>query len=247
MNRLAERVAVVTGGATGIGQAFCVGLAKEGAKVAAADLVDGAETVEKVEAVGGEAWSLEVDVTSQASTQEMAEQVMERFGRIDILVNNAGIYPALPFHEMTFEDWKNVLAVNLDGLFLCSKAVYPHMMAQTYGRIVNISSGTVFMGTPNFAHYVTTKAGVIGFTRTLATEAGEFGITVNAIAPGLTATRTVLDSPLGEMLEGIISMQALKRRQEPEDLVGALLFFVTDEGAFVTGQTIAVDGGLTRH
>ena len=247
MNRLAERVAIVTGGANGIGQAFCVGLAREGAKVAVADLVDGAETVEKVEAVGGEARSLNVDVTSQASTQDMAEQVMERFGRIDILVNNAGIYPALSFQEMSFEDWKKVLAVNLDGIFLCSKSVYPHMMAQTYGRIVNISSGTVFLGTPHFAHYVTTKAGVIGFTRTLATEAGEFGITVNAIAPGLTATRTVLDGPLGDMFEGIISMQALKRRQEPEDLVGALLFFVTDEGAFVTGQTIAVDGGLTRH
>jgi NAD(P)-dependent dehydrogenase (short-subunit alcohol dehydrogenase family) len=247
MNRLDERVAIVTGGAKGIGQAFCVGLAKEGAKVAVADLLDGSETVEKVKAVGGEALALKVDVTSEASTQEMAQQVMDHFGRIDILVNNAGIYPALPFQDMSFEDWKRVLAVNLDGIFLCTKAVYPHMMAQHYGRIVNISSGTVFLGSPNFAHYVTTKAGVIGFTRTLATEAGEYGITVNAIAPGLTATRTVVDGPLGTMLEGIIQMQALKRRQEPEDLVGALLFFVTDEGAFVTGQTIAVDGGLARH
>lgn len=247
MNRLDERVAIVTGGASGIGQAFCVALAKEGAKVAVADLVDGTETVEKIKAVGGEARAVKVDVTNEASTQEMAQQVMGHFGRIDILVNDAGIYPASPFQEMSFESWKKVLAVNLDGLFLCSKAVYPHMMAQHYGRIVNISSGTVFLGTPYFAHYVTTKAGVIGFTRTLATEAGEFGITVNAIAPGLTATKTVLDSPLGDMFEGIIPMQALKRRQEPEDLVGALLFFVTDEGAFVTGQTIAVDGGLTRH
>jgi len=247
MKRLAERVAIVTGGANGIGQAFCVGLASDGAKVVVADIEEPAETIGKVEAVGGEAWGLEVDVTDQASTQEMARRVMEQAGRIDILVNNAGIYPTVPFQELSFDDWKKVLAINLDGVFLCSKAVYPHMMAQSYGRIVNISSGTVFLGTPGFAHYVTTKAGVIGFTRTLAGEAGDFGITVNAIAPGLTATRTVLDGPLGELFEGIISGQALKRRQEPEDLVGALLFFVTDEGSFVTGQTIAVDGGLTRH
>jgi NAD(P)-dependent dehydrogenase (short-subunit alcohol dehydrogenase family) len=247
MSRLEGRVAVVTGGAKGIGQAFCVGLAKEGAKVVAADLLDGSHTVDKVKEVGGEALALKVDVTSEPSAQEMAETVMEKFGRIDILVNNAGIYPALPFKDMSYADWKKVLTINLDGIFLCTKAVYPHMMAQEYGRIVNISSGTVFLGSPNFAHYVTTKAGVIGFTRTLASEAGEYGITVNAIAPGLTATKTVLDSPLGDMLEPIIEMQAIKRRQEPEDLVGALLFFVTDEGAFVTGQTIAVDGGLTRH
>ncbi len=247
MKRLDSKVALVTGGAKGIGQAFCTALAKEGAKVVVADILEGHQTAEKVKAVGGEALTLKVDVTSEVSTQEMAKAVIDNFGRIDILVNNAGIYPAIPFQDMSFEDWKKVLAVNLDGIFLSTKAVYPHMMAQEYGRIVNISSGTVFLGTPNFAHYVTTKAGVIGFTRTLASEAGEYGITVNAIAPGLTATDTVLEGPLGGMFDQIIQMQAIKRRQEPEDLVGALLFFVTDAGAFVTGQTIAVDGGTTRH
>jgi 3-oxoacyl-[acyl-carrier protein] reductase len=247
MKRLDGKVAIVTGGAKGIGQAFCIALAKEGAKVVIADILDGNQTTEKITAVGGEVLALKVDVTSEVSTQEMAKAVIDNFGRIDILVNNAGIYPPIPFKDMDFTDWKKVLTVNLDGIFLSTKAVYPHMMAQKSGRIVNISSGTVFLGTPNFAHYVTTKAGVIGFTRTLATEAGEYGITVNAIAPGLTATDTALDGPLGGLFDQIIQMQAIKRRQEPEDLAGALLFFVTDEGAFVTGQTIAVDGGITRH
>jgi NAD(P)-dependent dehydrogenase (short-subunit alcohol dehydrogenase family) len=237
----------VTGGASGIGQAFCAGLGKEGAKVVVADILDGSETVDKVKKLGCEALALNVDVTSESSAHEMAEAVMEQFGRIDILVNNAGIYPAMPFKDTSYADWKKVLSINLDGIYLCTEAVYPHMMTAEYGRIVTMSSGTVFLGTPMMVPYVTTKAGVIGFTRSLASEAGEYGITVNAIAPGLTATQTVLDSPLGDMFEGIIEQQAIKRRQEPEDLVGALLFLVTDEGAFVTGQTIAVDGGLVRH
>jgi NAD(P)-dependent dehydrogenase (short-subunit alcohol dehydrogenase family) len=247
MNRLDGRVAVVTGGASGIGQAYCGGLGKEGATVVVADVLDASETIDQVKKLGCEALALNVDVTSESSTQEMARVVMERFGRIDILVNNAGIYPVVSFADMSYADWTKVLRINLDGMFLATKAVYPHMMAAKYGRIVNISSGTVFLGTPMMVHYVATKGGVIGFTRSLATEAGEHGITVNAIAPGLTATKTVLEGPLSGLIDGIIDQQAIKRRQEPEDLVGALLFFVTDEGAFVTGQTIAVDGGLVRH
>lgn len=247
MDRLSSRVAIVTGGATGIGQAFCVALAKEGAKVVVADIKDAKETLEKIEANASVGLAIQVDVTDEKATLQMAKEVREKFGRIDILVNNAGIYPPQAFQDMTFADWKRVLTINLDGIFLSTKAVYPIMQEQKYGRIVSISSGTVFLGTPNFTHYVTTKAGVIGFTRTLATEAGAHGITVNAIAPGLTATNTVLEGPLGAMVDPIIQMQAIKRRQEPDDLVGALLFFVSDEGAFVTGQTIAVDGGLVRH
>jgi NAD(P)-dependent dehydrogenase (short-subunit alcohol dehydrogenase family) len=245
--RLADKVAIVTGGAKGIGQAFCVGLAREGAKVVIADIADSSSTAEKVNQVLGEALILTVDVTSESSTESMARKVMDKYGHIDILVNNAGIYPTMPFKDMTFNDWKKVLAVNLDGLFLTTRAVYPYMIAQKSGRIVNISSGTFFRGTPNMAHYVTTKAGAIGFTRTLATEAGEYGITVNAIAPGLVATQTVLDGPQAKQLESTIQLQSLKRRQEPEDLVGTLLYLVTDEGAFVTGQTLAVNGGLAKY
>ncbi|MDX9785697.1 MAG: 3-oxoacyl-ACP reductase family protein [Desulfobacterales bacterium] len=247
MKRLKNRVAIVTGCAGGIGQSFCVGMAKEGAKVVATDLLSTDETVEKVKSAGGDILALQVDVTSEDSTLKMARQVMNHFGRIDILVNNAGIYPVSPFQDIRFENWKKVTSVNLDGVFLCTKAVYPHMMAQNYGRIVNISSVSVFLGSPSLTPYVTTKAGIIGFTRALASEAGEYGITVNAIAPGLTATKTMLEGSLGAILDKTIKMQALKRRLEPDDLLGALLFLVTDGGDFVTGQTLAVDGGLTRH
>lgn len=245
--RLLEKIAIVTGGAKGIGQVFCTGLAREGAKVVIADIIDGQETANKVNQSGGETLVLIVDVTSEASTREMARKVIDKYGHIDILVNNAGIYPTMRFKEMTFPDWRRVLAVNLDGLFLATKAVYPYMTAQKSGRIVNISSGMFFRGSPNKIHYVTSKGGVIGFTRALATEAGEYGITVNAIAPGLVATQTVLDGPEAKLLENTIREQSLKRRQEPEDLVGTLLYLVTDEGAFVTGQTIAVNGGLVKY
>ena len=247
MKRLDGKVAIVTGGAKGIGRAFCCGLAKEGASVVIADILDGSETEKMVNELGFESLILKVDVTQEESTQKMAAASFERFGRIDILVNNAGIYPPVPFKDLSLAEWKKVLAVNLDGIFLSTKAVLPYMTEAKFGRIVNISSTSVFSGTPGFAHYVTSKAGVIGFTRALASELGEFGITVNTIAPGLVASETVLKGPLVSAFEQVIQKQAIKRRQEPEDLVGALLFLVSNDGAFVTGQTIAVDGGLSRH
>lgn len=247
MGRLDGRVAIVTGGASGMGRACCLGLAKEGATVVVADILDAGETVEEVKALGSKGLPVHVDVTKEEPTMKMAVSVAGEFGRIDILVNNAGIYPKATFAAMDFSDWKRVLAVDLDGVFLCTKAVYPFMVKQRFGRIVNISSDLVFMGSTQFVHYASAKAGVMGFTNALAAEAGEYGITVNAIAPGLVATETVLRRPGGAGFEFVVPMQAINRRQEPEDIVGAVLFFVSDEGSFVTGQTIAVDGGLTRH
>jgi 3-oxoacyl-[acyl-carrier protein] reductase len=179
----------------------------------------------------------------------MAQAALERFGRIDGLVNNAAMYqrPAVargPFEELSVEEWDRVMAVNLRGVFLCSRAVVPAMKKQQYGKIVNISSATVHAGTPRFAHYVTSKAGVIGFTRVLARELGEFNITVNAIAPGLTQSLEDPDEAVIAYHEQRRQQRSIKRTERPEDLVGAVAFLCSHDSDFITGQTLVVDGGL---
>jgi NAD(P)-dependent dehydrogenase (short-subunit alcohol dehydrogenase family) len=247
MKRLDQKVAIVTGGSKGIGKAFCLALAAEGAKVAIVARHGASDTVEKIKSAGGEALAITGDISNADDMQRMAKAVTSEFGRIDILVNNATISKLIKFKDMTFEDWRKVLAVNLDGLFLCTKAVYPYMMKQQYGRIINISSTAFFRGAPDAVEYVTTKGGIIGFTRGLATEAAEHGITVNCIAPGFTNTELTSDYPDKDMFKKVIEKQDIKRRGEPEDMVGALLFFASDESAFITGQTLVIDGGIIRN
>lgn len=246
--RLAEKVAIVTGGGRGIGEAYCHGLSKEGAAVIVADInQDAAWRVESaIKSAGGQALGLKVDVSSEDDTQKMAESAMERFGRIDILVNNAGIFPLSPFTELTLEKWRRVMAVNLDGPFLCSKAVVPFMIEKRQGKIINISTECFFMGYGELVDYTAAKAGVVGFTRALAEALGVHGINVNTITPGLTATQILLEEQpynFDPHVEG----QCIKRRQKPEDLIGTLVFLASSDSDMITGQIINVDGGYNKH
>lgn len=245
---LAGKVAIVTGAGGDIGRAIVLRYAEEGARVVVAelkqDLAD--RTAQAVQAAGGEALALATDVSTRLDTETMARRTFEDFGRIDVLVNCAAMFGNVqrkPFYEITEEEWDALMAVNLRGMWLCCKAVFPYMRQQGSGRIINIASGTAFGGTPEFLHYVTSKAGVIGLTRALAREVGEYGINVNAIAPGLTVTSGALATTPPEYMERRAQQGALKRPQVPADLVGTFVYLASERSAFVTGQTIVVDGG----
>jgi len=250
-NQLAGKVAIVTGAARGLGRAFALGYAAEGADVVVVDVADPSATKAAAEKFGVRALALTVDVSSEEQTQRMAQEALKAFGKIDILMNNAAIYELRPFDQLTFAEWKRLMSVNVDGMFLCTKAVAPHMRQQKHGRIINISSGTFWAGTAGFSHYVTSKGAVVGFTRATAAEFGIDGVTVNCIAPGLTQTegmKAIGPAEVQEMMwEQIIAMQAIKRRETPQDLVGAAVFFASDASSFITGQTLCVDGALVKH
>jgi NAD(P)-dependent dehydrogenase (short-subunit alcohol dehydrogenase family) len=242
------RVAVVTGAAQSIGQAFALRLAQDGHRVAIADLQSADDTVAQIEAAGGQAFAAQCDVSSADSVNGFADAVRERFGRCDVLVAAAGIYPVQEFDEITYDDWRRILGVNVDSLFHLTKAFLPGMIDNGWGRIIAVSSTTFHTGTPRFVAYTTSKGGVIGFVRALATEVGEAGVTVNSIAPSLVRTEGTLagqQGPLG-WFDHVREAQAIKRTQEPRDLVGAVSFFASDDAGFITGQTLPVDGGLSR-
>ncbi len=246
--RLKGKVAIVTGGGRGIGQAYCRGLAREGARVVVADVdyASAKATAEEIGAQGHEALGLKVDVTSETETRKMGEEAARRFGTVDILVNNAGIFPLCKFTELTYEQWRRVLAVNLDGPFLCSKAVVPYMIRQKKGKIINIATECFFMGYGELVDYTAAKAGVVGFTRALAEALGQYFINVNTVTPGLTATEILLrEQPYN--FEPHVAAQCIKRRQMPEDLVGAIVFLASTESDMITGQIINVDGGYNKN
>jgi 3-oxoacyl-[acyl-carrier protein] reductase len=254
MSRLRDRVIIVTGGAHGIGRVYCEAFAREGAKLVVADLdhASGEDVARALTKDGGEALAVRVDVAEPADTERMARATLDRFGRIDGLVNNAALFqrPAMsrvPFERIPVDEWDRLMAVNLRGVFLGCRAVVPAMKAQRYGKIVNISSGTVFYGAPNAAHYVTSKAGVIGLTRSLARELGEHRITVNAIAPGLTISMDEVDAARDAQNQQRLQARSIKRTELPEDIVGAAVFLCTAESDFITGQTLVVDGGAQMH
>ena len=249
---LSGRTVIVTGGGKGIGKVYAQEFAKAGAKVVAADIDDAAAEAVAAEIVraGGEAIGIRTDVSDEASTQAMAKAALDRFGTIDVLINNASMMSVLPrrsWMEIPVAEWDAVMGVNLRGLFLCSRAVVPTMRERGRGKIVNISSSRVWDGTPNRLHYTTSKAGVIGFTRALARELGEFGITVNAVTPGLTLSETQVASTSNNYAATGTTGRAINRDQFPEDLVGTVMFLSSAASDFITGQTINVDGGKAMH
>ncbi|HEV7933824.1 MAG TPA: SDR family oxidoreductase [Actinomadura sp.] len=253
MNSAADaggRVAIVTGAASGLGQEFSVGLAARGHRVAGLDIADQSETAGRIAAAapGGGFLPVRADVTDPASVAAAVAEVVDHHGALHIVVNNAGTYPPIEFEDTTLQDWHRIMRLNLDGPFIVTRAALPHLKAAGWGRVVNISSAVVFLGPPDLVAYTTSKAGLVGFTRALATAVGDHGITVNAIAPGLTRTETAIRSTGADGgFERVRGLQVVPRTEVPADLVSTLLY-VCDEGSgFLTGQTINVDGGSARH
>lgn len=245
---LQNRVAIVTGAALGNGRAFCERLAEEGAIIVIADIEDASETVRLVEAVGGKALYIKADCTNPEETQQLIEQTLQHFGTIDILVHNVGMYEEEPFELIRYDQWKKMIDINLTSLFLTVQAVLPVMKKQSFGRIITMSSNTVWLGTPYLSHYAAAKMGVIGFTRSLAAEIGIYGITINAITVGLTATQRPANSTLSSsILQHILPQQAIQRADEPEDIANLVAFLALPASGIITGQSINVDGGAARH
>jgi len=251
--RLKDKVAIITGAARGIGAAFAIGFGKEGAKVVIGDIRDGQKIVDTIEKAGGQALYLKTDVTKQDQCNALAQAAVDRFGAIDILINNAGTLVTIkPFMEVTTEEWMQIMETNTLGPFHCTKAVFPYMKEKG-GRIINVSSGTVFEGVPGLPHYLASKGAVMAFTRGMARELGDFNINVNSIAPGFTHSeggdefdrnKRFPSVPLDEVQ---MPMRCIKRPTYPEDLVGTALYLAGDDSKLITGQLILHDGGVSLH
>lgn len=243
MGALERRVAIVTGGAQGIGRKIAEALAEEGARLVIADVQSARETASELGGLG-----VDVDVSDEAACEHMASATMDQFGQIDILVNNAGIYSSLiptPFDQLSVEEWRRVFDVNVLGMYLATRAVAPYMRAEKCGRIINVASGTPFKGVPFLLHYVASKGAVIAMTRSLARELGSDNVLVNSVAPGFTLSDGVLANSIQveALRNSSARARALARDQHPEDIVGAVIFFSGDGSAFITGQSLVVDGG----
>lgn len=248
------KIGVITGAAQGIGRAYALEVAAQGAKVVVADIADASVTAKLIEEAGGEALAVTVDVADEASVERMAKQVLDRFNAVDFLVNNAAIYGSLTmkyWEDLSVQEWDGLMAVNVRGTWLVSKAFAPAMSARHKGKIINISSATAHVGMAGSLHYITSKAAIIGMTRAMARELGDFGINVNVITPGFTmsdASHRIMDaSEMPSMVDMVVAGQCFKRPEQPEDLVGAVVFLASGLSDFITGQVINVDGGLVTY
>ncbi|WP_439031546.1 SDR family NAD(P)-dependent oxidoreductase [Gordonia terrae] len=250
--RTNQRVAIVTGAARGIGQAVALGLARRGARVAILDVIEGDETVQKVKDGGGEAIAVPVDLTDREGVERAVAETRDRLGDVDIVVNNAAVSNSIPFTDVTLEEWRRVMSVNLDAPFMLLSATVPGMIERGWGRIVNVASSSIYTTMPDKVPYMSSKAGLLGLTLGMAGELGRHGITVNAVSPGLTMTPAldaqVLDGRIPkDAVEAMWAQQAIARVPSVEDVVGPVLFLTGDESAMVTGQFVTADGGITRH
>ena len=238
-------VVIVTGGARGIGREYALGIVREGGKVVIADLLDGEPVVAEITAAGGEAISISTDISDEASTNAMAAAAIDRFGRIDVLINNAAMFSETTrgsFHALSVSEWDRTFEVNVRGVWLACKAVYPQMAAQGSGKIINIASNTLYKGTPGFLHYVASKSALIGLSRSLATELGPEGITVNTVSPDLIPNPDL--RPTDDSSDKfVVAGRALKRTMVAEDMVGTILFLCSGGSDFITGQGLVVNGG----
>jgi 3-oxoacyl-[acyl-carrier protein] reductase len=247
---LKDRVVIITGAGQGIGRAFAKAFALAGAKVVIAERNEktAAAVAGEILATNGQALAVTTDVADEASIKEMTQLVEDEFGRIDVLINNAGIFSTLemrPFDQIPLDEWERVLKVNLTGPFLCARAVLPAMRRAKWGRIINIASGAVRLGRPNYLHYIATKSALMGMSLSMARELGPDNITVNAILPGATFTEIERKTVTPQQKERIVAMQCIPRAETPQDLVGAALFLASEASAFITGQSINLDGGVT--
>ena len=252
--RLQDRVIVVTGGGHGIGRAYCLRLASEGADIVVAEIDEPAaqSVARQVEDLGRQALAIRTDVADETSNQAMARAAVERFGKIDVLITNAAIFATIPINrgyieDIAIEEFDRVMAVNVKGVFLSCRAVLPHMRERRQGKIINIASSVVFAGPAGRIHYGASKGAVVAMTRTLAREVGEHNITVNAIAPGSTLSEDNPTDEIRQMRQGSIAGRSLRRLQTPDDLVGTVAFLCSSDSDFMTGQTIVVDGGGVFH
>ena len=245
MGVLDGKVVIITGGARGIGRAYAHGVSAEGAAVVVADLLDGSPVVEELADSGSGALAVTTDVSDEASTVAMAEAAMDRFGRIDVLINNAAMFSETtrgPFTDVSIAEWDRAFEVNVRGVWLCIKAVYPHMVDQGSGKIINIASNTCFKGTLGFPHYVASKSALLGLTRCLANELGPDGITVNTVSPDLIPNPDI--RPTDATSDPfVVAGRALKRTQVADDMVGTIIYLSSAASDFVTGQSLLVNGG----
>jgi 3-oxoacyl-[acyl-carrier protein] reductase/pyridoxal 4-dehydrogenase len=233
MGKLDNRVAIVTGAAQGIGKAVVDKLADEGATVVGVDVQPGV--------------TKQADVSKEEDVKRFVDETVAEHGKLDVLVNVAAIVPFTPWDEVDFAEWRRIMAVNLDGTFLTNHYASKPMRDAGYGRIVNIASNVILAGTPNLAHYVASKGGVFAFTRALARELGKDGITVNAVAPGLTETEGVMASPHKEAFEFVQMLQCIPRRGEAVDIAPSVAFLASEEAGWVTGQLLVADGGMSHN